>query len=220
MTRERLDRPDLVKACGIPQARLARAGTWAALLVFLLTVGATALATVGQGTDTVARAVTTAMTFVALTVAIWQWRNVRHEGAIDKFYERLHLSNQMRLNAAEAAFTMREAQAAQVPDGQPEHLFVLDGSGTYCELAVNFYVYTELDNLEYVVHKYRHGYISRDMANRALHNFQTRFRMPGFEEHLKKLYGVGSYTELPDNYVKELWMLWTKQQFQDQHRLV
>ncbi len=220
MARERSERPDLVEACGIPQAPLARAGTWAALLVFLLAVGATVLATIGQGTDTVARAVTTAMTFVALTVAIWQWRGVRHEGAIDKFYERLHLSNQMRLNAAEAACKLKDAEAAQVTDGQSKHLFVLDGSGNYCELAVNFYVYTELDNLEYAVHKYRHGYISRDMANRALHNFQTRFRMPGFEDYLKKLYGVGSYTELPDDWVKKLWMLWTKQQFHDQHRLV
>lgn len=188
-------------------------------MVFLLAVTGTVLATLGQGTDTVARAVTTTMTFVALSVAIWQWRNVRHENAIDTFYERLHLSNQMRLSAAEAAYAIKDAEA-QLADEQPKHLFVLDGSASYCELAVNFYVYTELDNLEYAVHKYRHGYISHDMANRALHNFQARFRMPGFAEYLKKLYGVGSYTELPNEWVKQLWLLWDEQQFQDKHRVV
>ncbi len=70
-----------------------------------------------------------------------------------------------------------------------------------------------------MVHKFRHGYISRDMTNRALQNFQSRFRMPGFEDYLKKLYVAGAYGELPREWVEKLWVHWTKLQLQDKHRL-
>ncbi len=192
------DGEDLVSACRLKQYHLARGGTWVALVSSVSLLGLAVLARWGGGPEAVVRALTAALTLIALSVAAWQWRAARHENSIDKFYDRLHLSNKMRLDAAQAAFE---------GTGLAGVSFVVDEASNYRELAAAFYVYTELDNLEYAVHKYRHGFISRQMTNRALDNFLSRCWLRGFTDELGRLYGVGSYTELDNKVISKLWEL-------------
>ncbi len=46
----------------------------------------------------------------------------------------------------------------------------------------HMYVFSELDNLEYVIEKYRLGYMSPDQALRGLRTFQSRLKQPKGQE--------------------------------------
>ncbi len=202
------DRPgarDLVATCGLKQTRLARSGTWLALLVALGALSLSVIAVWPGGTDANARAMTLVLTLVALGVANWQWRAVRHENSIDRYYERLHLSNKMRLEAAEAVLNAVDSGTGEVAfSANPATGGVADD---YREMLLASYMYTELDNLEYVLHKYRYGYISRRLTNQALQHFLYRCQAPGFTDQLRWIYRIKSYSELDVPVVEKLWML-------------
>ncbi len=177
---------DYVKEFRVKQLFIARARFWSlfALMLLALIVGTTLL--VRDPPDVVVRSVTGLTGFVALAVAAWQWRAARHESAIDKFYERMKLANEMRLQAAESAF----AHGRDVP-------IVTHGARDYADLAASFYVFTEIDNLEYCLHKYRYGFATRRITNRALETLQNRCdHLPEFREKVRILLMSGSYQAL------------------------
>ena len=99
----------------------------------------------------------------ALLFAYQQWSDTKHESSIDKYYERLNLTNER-----------------------------LKDPGIRCELSGIFpaiseetfetklYVYLELDNLEFSILKYRYGYMSSYMAYRSLLTFLSRCRSEQF----------------------------------------
>jgi hypothetical protein len=106
----------------------------------------------------------------ALAVAYVEWLLSRRESSMDKFYERLRIANDYR-------------RAVKSPD----------------ELAISevrLYVFSELDNLEYVIERYRFGYMSAALALRGVKTFESRLEnIPGFTELVQELLLGSGYSE-------------------------
>jgi hypothetical protein len=54
-------------------------------------------------------------------------------------------------------------------------------------LAMDMYIFAELDNLEYVIEKYRLGYMRPDQALRGVQAFRSRFQIKGFRDEIDRL---------------------------------
>jgi len=103
----------------------------------------------------------------ALAVAYIEWLLGRRESSMDKFYDRLVLANNYR----------REVKA-------PSKLGIS---------AAKLYVFSELDNLEYVIERYRFGYMSAALALRGVRTFQSRLKgIKGFRSEVRKLLTLDS----------------------------
>ena len=110
--------------------------------------------------------VTVGAAIAGALLAYQQWWAARTEVAFDKFYERLNYANQRFMEwPAARAMMIRTA-----PGDERE-----------------MYVYTELDNLEYAVEKYRIGFMGPDTALRAVHTFEYRCKEPRFACRAKKV---------------------------------
>lgn len=125
----------------------------------------------------------------AFILGYQQWRSARFETSIEKFYERLEASNK-RLQEWS---TVRELLGAV--DDQPHFL-------------QSMYVFSELDNLEYVVQKYKYGYMSAEQALRGVMTFKARCVHVKFRERAKSCLAIGGYSsemiEIFDNVCKEI----------------
>lgn len=98
-------------------------------------------------------------TFLGIGLAfagIYQWRSSKYEMSIDKFYERLAYTNS-KLSEWESPRLLLSEQ------WDDEEVFQKE-----------MYVYLELDNLEYIIQKYQHGYMEPHDAYRALTCFNSR----------------------------------------------
>jgi hypothetical protein len=101
----------------------------------------------------------------ALLIGYWQWRMARHEISMDKYYDRLDLANRRQDGDQTSVRDMMKPSHPELSEESPEILM---------------YVYAELDNLEYVVEKYRLGYMNEEQACRGLRTFQLRCWSPQF----------------------------------------
>lgn len=69
------------------------------------------------------------------------------------------------------------------------------------------YVYAELDNLEYVIEKYRLGYMGPDQALRGLETFRSRLegdRGAAFAGKVKQVLGKVGYSTSTQNIVRQI----------------
>lgn len=98
------------------------------------------------------------ITVAGLLVAVLQWRAGLAEKALDTLYKRIALANQMRLNVSEGLETDDESEIARErPDDY------------------RFFVFTEIDSLEYAAVRYRFGLGMTDLiADRAVAHFRRR----------------------------------------------
>ena len=150
-------------------------------LAFLLLV-ATATAVVsfvtGSLSSNVAIGIATAMiTIAGLLVATLQWRAGLAEKAIDAFYRRIAFANQMRVAASEDLRTEDEAEIAR---RRP--------------LDYRFFVYTEIDSLEYATVRYRFGLgMSHLIAERAVRHFRHRCDTKVFFDFAGQCASEGAY---------------------------
>jgi hypothetical protein len=112
----------------------------------------------------------------AFILGYQQWRSARFETSIDKFYERLEASNKRLQEWA----TARELLGA-VDDQQ--------------SFQQSMYVFSEIDNLEYVVQKYKYGYMSAEQARRGVKTFKARCKHDKFRERARSCIKLGGYTE-------------------------
>lgn len=108
----------------------------------------------------------------ALLFAYQQWIEAKHESSIDKYYERLSITNE-RLKDPEIRCKLKGVFPSIVDE-------------TY---ETKFYVYLELDNLEFSILKYQNGYLTPDMAYRSLLTFLSRSRSRLFLKHAKEAVG-------------------------------
>ena len=119
----------------------------------------------------------------ALVFAYQQWVETKHENSIDKYYERLTLTNN-RLN---------DWAALRPIFSEFWHY------GDTNSFEKSMYVYLELDNLEYSIIKYRYGYMSPYMAYRSLLTFISRCQSPEFldlaQQCVNKSIGYQDITE-------------------------
>ena len=95
-----------------------------------------------------------------LLITYVEWMLGRRESSMDKFYERLEIANDHRNQIADVDMRMPDTER---------------------------YIFTELDNLEYVIERYRFGFMSPTLALRGVNTFASRLGIKGFEEQVVKL---------------------------------
>jgi hypothetical protein len=124
--------------------------------------------------------------------SFFEWRSSRHEASLDKFYERLCIVNDSR-----EKITLEEKCHSEICLLQPgensswtiEH-YRVDAKGARIGDArrhvdpLQMYVWRELDNLEYLLERYRLGYLSTRLAFRGVGTFASRFHFEQFREIL------------------------------------
>ncbi len=124
--------------------------------------------------------VTAVVAVSAFILGYQQWNAARNEIALDKYYERLEITNQ-RLDdwpsARSLAGTWPVAEGSQ--QLEEEELF-----------QRTMYVYRELDNLEYAVVKYKLGYMTAETALRCLRTFRARCQSSEFRDIALKCVSV------------------------------
>lgn len=105
--------------------------------------------------------------FLGIGVAfagIYQWRSSKYEMSIDRFYERLSYTNTK-------LFEWESSRVLLSEEWVDEKVFQRE-----------MYVYLELDNLEYIIQKYQHGFMEPHDAHRALTCFSSRCKnSPAFK---------------------------------------
>jgi hypothetical protein len=121
------------------------------------------------------KALSTIAAAAAFLVAYWQWKLAREEASFEKYYDRMNTTiDFVDKCGLEEAGDSREARLSHVR---------------------NMRVFNQLDNLEYVLGKYRLGYISTDIVYRAVRNFKTECAQDWFRtKTLEWLNQIEAYT--------------------------
>ena len=102
----------------------------------------------------------------AIVLAYGQWIETKHEASIDKYYERLSLTNE--------GFYRWEEARRMFP-------FFWEGDN-HTSFEKRMYVYLELDNLEYAITKYKYGSMKDEVAFRSLVTFVSRCQSEEFRD--------------------------------------
>jgi hypothetical protein len=107
---------------------------------------------------------------IVLSLGYLQWRAARHESSFDKYYDKLDIANRR--------FDSWRIEALK---NQPEDL--------QSHLRTMF-IFAELDNLEYVLEKYKLGYVRQGLVRRAIRTFRSRCEDQAFCD--SALYWIGA----------------------------
>ena len=106
-----------------------------------------------------AQLATVFITSAAAILAYYQWIEARREASLEKFYDRLKLVNERYY----------EWPAARKLVG---HFW--RNSDDDDEFQRRMYVFLELDNLEYMIIRYKLGYVRKNLLRRAIRTFSSR----------------------------------------------
>jgi hypothetical protein len=166
-----------LKRLGLSRSRRADAQLW---LLAVLLVGTAAAGAVGAATHKLTGQSAVALAAVGISVAgllvgLLQWRNGLAEKAFDALYQRIAMANQMRLDAF--GVLTDEEQVSR----DREHPY-------------RFFVYSEIDSLEYAARRYRFGLgLSAHIFYRAVTHFRTRCRSDTFRRVAESCAADGGY---------------------------
>jgi len=120
-----------------------------------------------------------AVTLGGVLTGLWQWRQGRRETSLERFFERLDHTTMRRLEASRARVDAGTRSAAEYAD----------------ELEA-FYVFAELDTLDYTLRRFEQGTVSPRLAVRAIGLFQNRCsNRDGFASAAKHLVALGAYDD-------------------------
>jgi hypothetical protein len=125
----------------------------------------------------------------AFILGLQQWRDARHEISLDKYYDRLDLTNR-RLDDWSAARTL-------VPPFRQDEWEATDPEETRLQYQLQMYAFLELDNLEYAIQKYKLGFMTPTVAHRSLRTFLSRCMRKRFSLLVEEL--AGSITKTENN---------------------
>ena len=104
--------------------------------------------------------------------AFYQWIDSRREGSLEEFYSRVQLLNERYYEWPEARELVSQFWAGALDEPQ---------------IKEALYVYLELDNLEYMIFRYQHGFVHKLLFRRALRAFASRCQSNRFSELAAKL---------------------------------
>ena len=155
-------------------AALGIAGT--VTLVLLSAAGHLQVDVASQGTAAI-------LTVGALGFGVWQWRLATAEKSLDTLYARIDLANQRRLDAQGRLREPGERRGREL-------------SADEVGLFFDYFVFTEIDNLEYATQKYVLGLLRPTVADRAVTLFEERCRKDDFRERAEELVLEGTYFPL------------------------
>ena len=132
------------------------------------------------------------LTANALAFAAWQWRQQRNEQSLEAYFTRLDIPNQRWLAFHERTIELKEKfHESTLADSLDQFYW--------------FYVYAELDNLEYALTKYAEGAMRIDFATRAVKTFASRCRSTmGFCELAADAVNDCGYSKAFEQFVGEL----------------
>jgi hypothetical protein len=132
------------------------------------------------------------LTADAILLAWWQWRAQRREVALEAYFARLDLPNQRRLAYYEQVLALGDAAGNAAVATALEQFYL-------------FYVYAELDNLEYALTKYADGDMSAGLAERAVQTFLSRCRQSAdFRERAGQAVAASGYSATFEALVRDL----------------
>jgi hypothetical protein len=166
---------------GIRRSHASDAPVW--ILVSLLAIAAAA-ASIGAATRSLTAQAAVALSAVVVTVAglrvaLLQWRQGLAEKAFDALYERIALANKMRLEAFKDLETDEEQEVGRL---RPE--------------LYRFFVFSEIDSLEYAARRYRFGLgLNADIVDRAVRHFRSRCGSETFRDVAARCAEEGAYFE-------------------------
>lgn len=170
-----------LKRLGVSRSRRSDAQLW---LLAALLIAAAASAAIGAATHKLTGQSAVALAAVGISVAgllvgLLQWRNGLAEKAFDALYARIAMANQMRLEAF-----------GELTNEQEEKV------STDREQPYRFFVYSEIDSLEYAARRYRFGLgLSAHIFYRAVRHFRTRCTSPTFRRVAESCVKDGGYFE-------------------------
>lgn len=155
---------DTLKLIHLSRARLIRQfRTQTVLVLFYLAVGILVfgLHFLPKEQEHWPKAVAVVLALIGFSLTYLQWLAGRHEASFERYYDRLDLANR-KFDAA---------RTEELKDGPRENLK---------QHLYTMFVFAELDNLEYVLEKYKLGYVRPGLAERAVRAFRSRCADPGF----------------------------------------
>jgi hypothetical protein len=161
---------------------LALAGT--ATFIGLSAAGELKVDVASQGTAAI-------LTVGALGFGVWQWRLATAEKSLDTLYARIDLANQRRLDAQGRLREPVERRGREL-------------SAEEVGLFFDYFVFTEIDNLEYATQKYVLGLVRPAVADRAVMLFKERCRKDDFRDRARELVEDGTYFDLTKELVPKI----------------
>lgn len=171
--RKRLNARAEVESYGFKRSFGARYGAWVFIGIIIVTI---LIVSIINQTLPVHQPESDIITGIVATGALilgyQQWRAARNEQSLEKFYERLELTNQ-KFEAWRGARDL----LGQYPINEGS-----ENEGEEVLFQRAMYTFRELDNLEYALAKYKLGYMSSENALRSLNIFQHRCDSPMFRE--------------------------------------
>lgn len=149
--RNALARLDLKKSRLVRQLR-----SETILVLFYLAIGILVfgLHFLPEERENLPKAVASVLGAITFSLAYLQWRAGRQEASFERYYDRLDIANRK----FDASMT---AEAKDSPEKLKCHLYTM-------------FTFAELDNLEYVLEKYKLGYVRQELAERAVRAFRSR----------------------------------------------
>ena len=126
-------------------------------------------------------------TAAASSFALYQWLDARQEISNERFYERLHVTNSRYLGHPAARELVNHFWVGISGPSTDRHVRRSDFEKTY-------YVYLEIDNIEYMIERYRKGYVDEELLRRALRTFISRCESREFVQLAKVLGKRAGYT--------------------------
>jgi hypothetical protein len=157
-------RVTVIERYGIERGPLGRPGLIPAAAAATLAAFALAYATAPEDVDKV---LTPVLGGVALLIGLWQWRAARQEASLERYFDRLEVPNQRWCEYYQHVIELLAEAPRETPGWQEQ----VDDA---LEQLYRFYCFAELDNFEYAIRKYRIGYMSDDLAQRAAETFHSR----------------------------------------------
>ena len=109
--------------------------------------------------------ITAVIALGALGLGFHQWCASRNEISLDRFYDRLEVTNRILDERKEVRSFAGPWHSVEGSKNQHDEDVIYHTS---------MYVYRELDNLEYAIAKYKLGYMSPENALRSLRTFRGR----------------------------------------------
>jgi hypothetical protein len=164
---------------GVRRSRTSNAPVWALAGLLLIAAGS---ATVGAVThslsaQTAVGLAAAVLTVAGLLVAVLQWRVGLSEKAFDSLYGRIAMANEMRLEV----FKDLGSDSEQAAAGERPELY-------------KFFVFTEIDSLEYAARRYRFGLgMNADIVDRAIRHFRSRCTSETFRSTAEACAKEGAY---------------------------
>lgn len=120
--------------------------------------------------------------------AYWQWKDARYESSLKEFYDRLDIANR-RMERAYDAYVQRTGEKAAggagdsvgallpedwLPDDHDQRWAAMDQhKGAH---PFEMWIFTEIDNVEYMIQKHQLGFVPGNLLVRALNTFRSRCR--------------------------------------------